>query len=247
MNTTDWFVGSASRAIDPDPTERGTHATFAHVAAPLMVHAVGFRGEDCLLALVVCDIEHPERIDVSSLTFHINLHPITPVEVILVASGTRRSPDYGATSEAYQHQVVHAITDCVIDALTFGCPAQMRVTPHAIQWRKFDDLPIATLALHPAGTTLSDAQLTACISQWHAPVLHVTQAGAHVDVPLEQMFDAIALATKTPVNRVAWQHDGPCWLVTINDNDARVHLVPNADAIDADAHAIVINPAGAPR
>lgn len=241
MNTTDWFVGSASRAINPDPTERAGHATFAHVGAPLMVHAVGFRGEDCLLALVVCDIEHPERIDVSSLTFHINLHPITPVEVILVASGTRRSPDYGATSAAYQHQVVHAITDCVIDALTFGCPAQMRVTPHAIQWRKFDEQPIATIALHAAGTILSDADLTACITQWQAPVLHVTQAVDHGDITLAQLFADIATAAKTPVTQVAWQHDGLRWFVTINDT--RLHVVPDVQPISVGVHAIAIDPA----
>ena len=241
MNTTDWFVGSASRAINPDPTERAGHATFAHVGAPLMVHAVGFRGEDCLLALVVCDIEHPERIDVSSLTFHINLHPITPVEVILVASGTRRSPDYGATSAAYQHQVVHAITDCVIDALTFGCPAQMRVTPHAIQWRKFDEQPIATVALHAAGTILSDADLTACITQWQSPVLHVTQAVDHGDTTLAQLFADIATAAKTPVTQVAWQHDGPRWFVTINDT--RLHVVPDVQPINVGVHAIAIDPA----
>jgi hypothetical protein len=241
MNTTDWFVGSASRAINPDPTERAGHATFAHVGAPLMVHAVGFRGEDCLLALVVCDIEHPEHIDVSSLTFHINLHPITPVEVILVASGTRRSPNYGATSAAYQHQVVHAITDCVIDALTFGCPAQMRVTPHAIQWRKFDEQPIATVALHAAGTILSDADLTACITQWQAPVLHVTQAVDHGDVTLAQRFDDIATAAKTPVTQVAWQHDGLRWFVTINDT--RLHVVPDVQPISVGDHAIAIDPA----
>ena len=241
MNTTDWFVGSASRAINPDPTERAGHATFAHVGAPLMVHAVGFRGEDCLLALVVCDIEHPERIDVSSLTFHINLHPITPVEVILVASGTRRSPDYGATSAAYQHQVVHAITDCVIDALTFGCPAQMRVTPHAIQWRKFDEQPIATIALHTAGTILSDADLTACITQWQAPVLHVTQAVDHGEATLAQLFADIATAAKTPVTQVAWQHDGLRWFVTINDT--RLHVVPDVQSISVGVHVIAIDPA----
>ena len=241
MNTTDWFVGSASRAINPDPTERAGHASFAHVGAPLMVHAVGFRGEDCLLALVVCDIEHPERIDVSSLTFHINLHPITPVEVILVASGTRRSPDYGATSPAYQHQVVHAITDCVIDALTFGCPAQMRVTPHAIQWRKFDEQPIATVALHAAGTILSDADLTACITQWQAPVLHVTQAVDHGDTTLAQLFADIATAAKTPVTQVAWQHDGLRWFVTINDT--RLHVVPDVQPISVGVHVIAIDPA----
>lgn len=241
MNTTDWFVGSASRAINPDPTERAGHATFAHVGAPLMVHAVGFRGEDCLLALVVCDIEHPERIDVSSLTFHINLHPITPVEVILVASGTRRSPDYGATSAAYQHQVVHAITDCVIDALTFGCPAQMRVTPHAIQWRKFDEQPIATVALHAAGTILSDTDLTACITQWQAPVLHVTQAVDHGEATLAQLFADIATAAKTPVTQVAWQHDGLRWFVTINDT--RLHVVPDVQSISVGVHAIAIDPA----
>jgi hypothetical protein len=241
MNTTDWFVGSASRAINPDPTERAGHATFAHVGAPLMVHAVGFRGEDCLLALVVCDIEHPERIDVSSLTFHINLHPITPVEVILVASGTRRSPDYGATSAAYQHQVVHAITDCVIDALTFGCPAQMRVTPHAIQWRKFDEQPIATIALHAAGTILSDADLIACITRWQAPVLHVTQAVDHGDITLAQLFADIATAAKTPVTQVAWQHDGLRWFVTINDT--RLHVVPDVQPISVGVHVIAIDPA----
>jgi hypothetical protein len=241
MNTTDWFVGSASRAINPDPVERAGHATFAHVGTPLMVHAVGFRGEDCLLALVVCDIEHPERIDISSLTFHINLHPITPVEVILVASGTRRSPDYGSTSATYQHQVVHAITDCVIDALTFGCPAQMRVTPHAIQWRKFDEQPIATVALHGAGTRLSDADLTACITQWQAPVLHVTQAVDHGDVTLAQMFADITSAATAPVTQVAWQHDGQRWLVTINDT--QLHVVPDRQPLSNGMHTIAIDPA----
>ena len=240
MNTTDWFVGSASRSIDPDTTERATQATFAGIQHPLMVHAVGFRGEDCLLAIVVCDVREPHHIDVSSVAFHINLHPITPVAVVIVASGTSAAPAYTATSAAYQHQVVHAITDCVIDALTFGCPAIMRVTPHAIQWRKFDELPIATLTLHPQGTQLRTADHTAMNQRCLAPVLCVTHAQRVEPIPLTQLLDDISAAPTQPVTQVRWQHDGPDWTVIVNE--VAMQFVPSASPAAGAAHAIAINP-----
>ena len=242
MNTTEWFVGSASRSIDPDPTERANTTVFAGIQTPLLVHAVGFRGEDCLLAVVVCDIQHPELIDVTSVTFHINLHPITPVEVIIIASGTSASPDYAATSEAYQHRVVHAITDCVIDALTFGCPAIMRVTPRAIQWRKFDELPIATLAIHAVGTMLNGADRATFIRQCQAPVLHVTRSGAGAAQPVSQMLDALATAAKNPVTAVRWQHADGHWLVTVNE--VQMAFVPPLSTMADTVHTIAINPTG---
>ena len=241
MNTTDWFVGSASRSIEPDATERASQATFAGIQQPLMVHAIGFRGEDCLLAIVVCDVREPSHIDLSSVRFHINLHPITPVEVIIVASGTCAAPTYTATSAAYQHQVVHAITDCVIDALTFGCPAVMRVTPHAIQWRKFDELPIATLTFHAAGTQLRATDHAAMNQHCHAPVLCVTHAQRIDPVTLTQLLDAIDTAPKQAVTHVRWQHDGPDWTVTVNDV-AMQFVSPHGTASGA-THAIAMQPA----
>jgi hypothetical protein len=217
MNTTEWFVGSASRSIDPDARERTNHAAFAGIASPLMVHAVGFRGEDCLLAIVVCDVGEPSHIDLSSLRFHINLHPITPVEVIIVASGVCPAPAYTATSATYQHHVVHAITDCVIDALTFGCPAVMRVTPDFIQWRKFDELPIATMSFHQAGTRLERADYATLEQHCHAPVLCVTHARAVHQEPLALRIDELGRAPKQAVTQVRWQHDAPHWVVTVNE------------------------------
>jgi len=245
MNTTDWFVGSASRSINPDATERAAQGTFATINTPLMVHAIGFRGEDCLLAIVVCDIREPDRIDLSSVRFHINLHPITPVEVIIIASGTSAAPAYTATSAAYQHQVVHAITDSVIDALTFGCPAVMRVTPHAIQWRKFDELPIATLTFHAAGTQLSGADQTALIQQCHAPVLCVTHAHYAAPIPITQLLHDIATASKQAVTQVRWRHDGPEWSLQVNDVVMR--FVPARTSGAVAAHTIAIDPHGPAR
>jgi len=245
MNSTDWFVGSASRSINPDASERAAQATFAAIKTPLMVHAVGFRGEDCLLAIVVCDIREPDRIDLSSVRFHINLHPITPVEVIIIASGTSNAPAYTATSDTYQHQVVHAITDCVIDALTFGCPAVMRVTAHAIQWRKFDELPIATLTFHAAGTQLSAADHSAMIQHCQAPVLCVTHAHSSIPVTISQLLADISTAAKQAVTQVRWRHEGPHWIVEIND--VAIRCVPTRTLVADAGHTIAINPAGPAR
>lgn len=240
MNTTDWFVGSASRSIDPDATERANHGAFAGIVTPLMVHAVGFRGEDCLLAIVVCDVSEPSQIDLSSIRFHINLHPITPVEVIIVASGVSPAPAYTATSATYQHHVVHAITDCVIDALTFGCPAVMRVTPDFIQWRKFDELPIATMSIHQAGTRLERADYATLEQHCNAPVLCVTHAQPVLQEPLAQRIDALGRAPKQAVTQVRWQHDGPNWVVTVND--VSIQFVAAQGTPGQGAHVIAREP-----
>jgi hypothetical protein len=204
---------------------------------------VGFRGEDCLFALVVCDIRDTGLIDRSSLRFHINLHPITPVEVVIVSSGTTASPAYGATSPEYQHRVVHAITDCVIDALTFGCPAVMRVTPDAIQWRKHDEHPIATLTLHAAGTQLSAAERSALDAACHDPVLSMTDARRTTPVPVATIIHGIRSAQRHTVMAVRWQQDDGSWQLVVNDTTLR--LVPTLQAGGAGLHTIAIDPYGA--
>jgi hypothetical protein len=80
--------------------------------------------------------------------------PIEAVDVVLVASGVHGALSWDTLDADAQHVVVHRLVDCIIDALTFGCPAVMRVTANAIQWRKFDDHPIGTLTRHTAPSTL---------------------------------------------------------------------------------------------
>lgn len=242
MTSPDWFIGSASRTIDPNPSERTT-APFAHCTSPLAVHAIGFRGEDCLFALVVCDIAQTQLIDRSSLRFHIHLHPITPVEVVIVASGTTASPAYGATSAAYQHRVVHAITDCVIDALTFGCPAVMRVTPDAIQWRKHDEHPIATLTFHAAGTQLRASERSALHAACHEPVLAVTDAHRTAPVPVATIIHDIRCAPRTTVGAVQWRTDETGWALTVETTT--IHIRPRLAPGENALHTIAVDPQGA--
>lgn len=194
----DWFIGSASKALD---------ATATH-----WVHAIGFRSESALMALVVCDIDTVSGIDRQSIGAHINLHPIEAVDVILVASGVTGSLAFATLDASARHTVVHRVVDSIIDALTFGCPAVMRVTPHAIQWRKFDEHPIATLTRH---TAPFDAQLRRELTQTCGdPTMCTTSA-----VPLASHTIVADLHTTPahPVARVSWQQHTGGWVLTIND------------------------------
>jgi hypothetical protein len=76
-DSTDWFVGSATKSIP----------TAVSGMQDGRIHAFGFRGDEQLFALVACDVAYVAALDISSVNFHINLHPITPVQVVLVASG----------------------------------------------------------------------------------------------------------------------------------------------------------------
>ena len=200
MTTYDWFVGSASKVLTP----RG------------WVHAIGFRSERALLALVAADIDDVAAIDVTAITAHLTLHPIETVEVILVASGTQSALGYATLTPAAQHQVIHAIVDAIIDALTFGCPATVRVTPHALQWRKFDEQPIATLTLHPR-QQVSDATLHQQLT--HAcgdPVLMMRHAWDDATWDSSTLAAQLATSQATPVTSVDWQHRADCWVLNIN-------------------------------
>lgn len=204
--TTDWFVGSATKFI---PQALGGMADGR-------IQAFGFRGDDQLFALVVCDVTHVATLDISSVNFHINLHPITPVQVLLVSSGRSPARDIRDCTIDERHQLVHIITDCVIDALTFGCPATMRLAPSAIQWRKFDDQPIATLVMHdtthdPRHTTHADL-ITACGD----PVIHLTHMQHQPHWQVDQLAHTLKSAAPTPLRHIAWHKHDNAWVITLN-------------------------------
>ncbi|MFM7679777.1 MAG: hypothetical protein ACKO83_13100 [Roseiflexaceae bacterium] len=193
----DWFIGSASKLLDGTRVSR-------------WVHTIGFRSEHVLLALVVCDIDDISRIDRQSISMHINLHPIEAVDVVLVASGVHGALSWDTLDADAQHVVVHRLVDCIIDALTFGCPAVMRVTPNAIQWRKFDDHPIGTLTRHtaPIDPTIRHSLTQQCGD----PVVVTTSS---LPVSADSIVDALASAQEQPVTHVSWQHHAQHWHVTV--------------------------------
>lgn len=194
----DWFIGSASNALDYRTTDT-------------WVHTIGFRSEQALLALVVCDIDDVGAIDRQSVSMHINLHPIEAVDVILVASGAQTAIRWDSLDADTRHTVVHRLVDCIIDALTFGCPAVMRVTPNAVQWRKFDDQPIATLTRHnaPIAPAIRHTLTYTCGD----PVVATTSS-----VPVSDHAIAASLATATPhpVTQVHWQANTRHWVLTVD-------------------------------
>lgn len=194
----DWFIGSASKSLE--------------ATSPVWAHAIGFRSEHALMALVVCDIADVNIIDRNSLRMHINLHPIEAVDVILVASGAQDSITLATQSADTRHAIIHRLVDCIIDALTFGCPAQMRVTATAIQWRKFDDYPIATLTRHNPPITHDIAPaLTATCGD---PVLVTTST---VAVAIRDIHADLHQASAQSVTHVAWQQVGNHWQIMVND------------------------------
>jgi hypothetical protein len=224
-NSTDWFVGSATKHI---PTAIATHAGG-------LIQAFGFRGDEQLFALVVCDVSHVTDLDISSVDFHINLHPITPVQVVIVASGRSPAPDVRQCTTDEQHQLVHIITDCVIDALTFGCPATMRLAPSAIQWRKFDNQPIATLVMHDAMHDRQHISHTELIAACGDPVMHLThyQRQPHWDVA--QLTHTLKNAAPESLQHVAWHKQPTGWVITLNNTS----LVIDGDTGD---YTITSNP-----
>ncbi len=226
MTTDDWFVGSASKRI-------GSRA---------WVHAIGFRSERALLALVACDIDDVATIDLTAITAHLSLHPIETVEVLLVASGIQDAIGYRSITPNAQHQVIHAMVDAIVDALTFGCPATIRVTPHALQWRKFDEHPIATLTLHPQpqqiDTTLHQ-QLTRDCGE---PVLIMRTAS------LTNGWDTTAIAAQLtacsaiPVSTVTWRHQDNCWVLCFNQTPLAIIPGTLASTPDWPHHVVASRP-----
>ena len=226
MTTYDWFVGSASKRMTPQG----------------WVHAIGFRSERALLALVAADVDDVALIDLTAITAHLTLHPIETVEVILVASGSQSALAYATLTPAAQHQVIHAIVDAIIDALTFGCPATMRVTPHALQWRKFDEQPIATLTMHPhqqiIDTTLHQHLTHACGD----PVLMVRHAWNDTTLDSTTIATQLTTSNATPVTSVDWHHRADCWLLTINHTNLGIIPGTLATAPQASHHLIATRP-----
>lgn len=204
--STDWFVGSATKFI---PEILGGMSDGR-------IQAFGFRGDDQLFALVVCDVAHVGALDISSVNFHVSLHPITPVEVVLVASGRTPARDMRNCTTDERHQLIHIITDCVIDALTFGCPATMRLAPSAIQWRKFDEQPIATLVLHDAAHDPHHATHAELLAACGDPVIHLTHMQHQPHWQVDQLAHTLKSATPTPLRHVAWHKRDAGWEITLN-------------------------------
>lgn len=201
----DWFIGSDSKALGTDT----------------WVHTIGFRSEHALLALVVCDIDDVTGIDRQSIRAHINLHPIEAVDVVLLASGVTGSLPFAPQSADMRHTIVHRIVDCIIDALTFGCPALMRITPQALQWRKFDEHPIATLTRHT--TPVSMQQRHALTHMCGDPTICTLSA-----LPVADSDYVVDLqhAAAHPVTHVAWRQQADATTITINDTVVTVTLEP---------------------
>ena len=200
MTTHDWFVGSASKRLG----QQG------------WVHAIGFRSEQGLLALVTCDLHDIAGIDATAITAHITLHPIESVEVLLMANSSQSAVDYTTLNPATKHHVIHAIVDAIIDALTFGCPATLRVTPHALQWRKFDEQPIATLTLHPPQQIIDTTLHQQLTHDCGDPVLMMRHAWDNDAWDSTTIGAQLATCSATPVTSVDWQHHDDCWLLHIN-------------------------------
>jgi hypothetical protein len=155
-------------------------------------------------------------IDTTAITAHITLHPIEPVEVILVANSSQAAADYATLNPTTQHHGVHAIVDAIIDALTFGCPATMRVLPHALQWRKFDEQPIATLTIHPHQQAIDTTLHQQLSHDCGDPVLMARHAGDDATWDSTTIGPQFAACNATPVTTVAWRHHDGCWVLTIN-------------------------------
>ena len=133
-----------------------------------------------------------------------------------MATHSQAATEYATLSPTTQHHVVHAIVDAIIDALTFGCPATMRVLPHALQWRKFDEQPIATLTIHPRQQPRDTALHQQLSHDCGDPVLMVRHAWDDTSWNSTTIATQFATCSATPVTSVAWrQHDG-CWVLTIN-------------------------------
>jgi hypothetical protein len=214
MTTYDWFVGSASKRLG----QQG------------WVHAIGFRSEQGLLALVSCDLPDIAGIDATAITAHITLHPIEPVEVILVANSSQSAVDYATLNPATKHHAIHAIVDAIIDTLTFGCPATLRVTPHVLQWRKFDEQPIATLTLHPRQQPIDTALHQQLTHDCGDPVLMVYHAWDNDAWDNTTIAAQLATCSATPVTSVDWHHHDDCWLLHINHTTLGV--IPGTVAIN---------------
>jgi hypothetical protein len=205
-DSTDWFVGSATKSI---PTLiSGIHDG--------RIQAIGFRGDDQLLVLVVCDITNVTELDISSVQFHINLHPITPVQVVLIASGRRATRDIRQCTTNERHQLIHIIADCAIDALTFGCPATMRLATAGIQWRKFDDQPIATLVLHDITHDPHHTSHESLIAVCGDPVIHLTDARRQPHWDVDQITHSLKTAAPEPLRHVAWHKHPTGWMIMLN-------------------------------
>lgn len=205
-DSTDWFVGSATKSIP----------TAVSGMQDGRIHAFGFRGDEQLFALVACDVAYVAALDISSVNFHINLHPITPVQVVLVASGRGPARDMRTCTTDERHQLIHIITDCVIDALTFGCPATMRLAPSAIQWRKFDDQPIATLVMHDATHDPHHDTHDALIDACGDPVIHLTHATRQPHWGVDQITHLLKTAAPEPLRHITWHKHGTGWVITLN-------------------------------
>ncbi len=205
-DSADWFVGSASKRMP----------TFMSNMHDGWIQAVGFRGDDKLFALVICDVTNVAALDISSVNFHIGLHPIAHVQVVLVASGRITTCDMRQSTTEDRHQLIHIITDCVIDALTFGCPATMRLTSSAIQWRKFDDQPIATLVMHDATQDPHHTSHDALIAVCGDPVIHLTHANRQPHWDIDQITQTLKTAAPEPLRHIAWHSHGNGWVITLN-------------------------------
>jgi hypothetical protein len=177
-----------------------------------------------------CDLPDIAGIDATAITAHITLHPIEPVEVILVANSSQSAVDYATLNPATKHHAIHAIVDAIIDALTFGCPATLRVTPHVLQWRKFDEQPIATLTLHPRQQPIDTALHQQLTHDCGDPVLMVYHAWDNDAWDNTTIAAQLATCSATPVTSVDWHHHDDCWLLHINHTTLGV--IPGTVAID---------------
>lgn len=229
MTTSDWFVGSASKRLT-GITEQQTH----------WVHAIGVRGDEQLFVLVTGDIADIAQIDCSSLQFHIHQHPLARVDVVLVPSGHNDALHLVDVDADQRHRIIHAITDCVVDALTFGCPAVMRWSAYGIQWRKFDDTPIGTLLLQAADTPADAQRLHLLNASYGDPVVLTCQAGTQAALPVGAQHDVFAGSSAVPLRQVSWQRHLSHWVVTFNEH--RLCVVAGRSLEPLPAHVISTQP-----
>lgn len=229
MSSTDWFVGSASQHIT-GPQHSGTYA----------IHALGFRGDDTLCVLVVCDVVDPQSIDCSSLHFHIQQHPLATVTAIIIPSGRTDSLCIADMDGEFRHRVVHAITDCVVDALTFGCPAVMRWGTHGIQWRKFDDHPIGTVLFRTPQSLAETVDMTHLLQRYGDPVVWMCGAGAVDTESHRNDTDVFAPITAESLQHVQWQrHTDGSWQIDLNQH--HLLLVDGVCTPKLPAHVVTMN------
>lgn len=229
MTTSDWFVGSASKRLN--------EATESH---EYWIHAIGIRGDDHLFVLVSADIADIAHVDCSSLQFHIHQHPLARVDVVLVPSGHVEVLRLADVDADHRHRIIHTITDCIVDALTFGCPAVMRWSAHGIQWRKFDETPIGTLLLQAANTPMDAQRLHHFNTRYGDPVVLVCQAGGQpLPVAVEEM-DVFAGSAAVPLRQVSWHRHAAHWVVTFNEHS--MLLVAGRSPEHFSAHVITTQP-----